>query len=79
MPHIDIPDNLPGIGGLTAFRPETARVLSEFVDILLRQRNSLETGEREIIVSYVSGSTIAFIAIRFTVRLPVMTSAVRKI
>jgi uncharacterized peroxidase-related enzyme len=28
--------------------------LSEFVDILLRQRNSLETGEREIIASYVS-------------------------
>jgi uncharacterized peroxidase-related enzyme len=54
MPHIDIPDDLPGIGGLMAFRPETARVLSEFVDILLRQRNSLETGERELIASYVS-------------------------
>ena len=37
-----------------AFRPETARVLNEFVDILLRQRNSLETGERELIASYVA-------------------------
>ena len=54
MPHIDIPDNLPGIGGLMAFRPETARVLNEFVDILLRQRNSLEPGERELIAAYVA-------------------------
>jgi uncharacterized peroxidase-related enzyme len=54
MAHIKLPEGLPGITGLLAFRPETAepmRVLSEF---LLRGPNSLSSAEREIIATYTS-------------------------
>jgi uncharacterized peroxidase-related enzyme len=54
MPHIAIPDNLPGIRGLFAFRPETAKPLNELVEVLLRQPHSLPSGERELIATYVS-------------------------
>lgn len=54
MPHITIPRNLPGIRGLMAFRPETAKPLNDLVDVLLRQPNSLTTAERELIATYVS-------------------------
>jgi uncharacterized peroxidase-related enzyme len=54
MPHISIPDELPGIRGLMAFRPETAKVLNELVDVMLRRPNSLTPGERELIATYVS-------------------------
>lgn len=54
MPHIPIPNELPGIRGLMAFRPETAKVLNELVDVLLRQPNTLAPGERELIATYVS-------------------------
>ena len=60
MPHIAIPDSLPGIRGLMAFRPETAKVLNELVDVLLRQPNSLSTGERELIATYVSSQNGCF-------------------
>jgi uncharacterized peroxidase-related enzyme len=54
MPHIALPEGLPGIVGLLAYRPETAepmRVLSEF---LLRAPNTLSSAEREIIATYTS-------------------------
>lgn len=54
MPHIAIPNDLPGIRGLMAFRPETAKVLNELVDVLLRQPNTLAPAERELIATYVS-------------------------
>lgn len=54
MTHIPIPDNMPGIRGLFAFRPSTAKPLNDLVDVLLRQPNSLSTGERELIATYVS-------------------------
>ena len=54
MPHIPIPDNLPGIRGLMAFRPEAAKPLNELVDVLLRKPNSLTSAERELIATYVS-------------------------
>ena len=54
MPHISIPDNLTGIRGLMAFRPEAAKPLNELVDVLLRSPNSLSSGERELIATYVS-------------------------
>jgi AhpD family alkylhydroperoxidase len=60
MPHITIPDELPGIRGLMAFRPETARVLNELVDVLLRQPNTLAPGERELIATYVSSENDCF-------------------
>ena len=54
MPHIDLPDGLPGILGPMAFRPETAKPLNELAEVLLRGENSLTRGERELIASHVS-------------------------
>ena len=60
MPHIPIPENLTGIRGLMAFRPETAKPLNEVVDVLLRQPNSLTSAERELIATYVSSRNDCF-------------------
>ncbi len=54
MSHIDLSNDLPGIVGLFAFRPETARPLSTLAETLLRADNSLTRGEREAIAAYVS-------------------------
>jgi len=54
MPHIHLPENLPGIRGLMAFRPDTAQPLNELAEILLRGENTLTRGERELIATYVS-------------------------
>jgi len=54
MPHIDLPQGLPGILGPMAFSPETARPMSELVEVLLRGDNTLTSGERELIAAYVS-------------------------
>jgi uncharacterized peroxidase-related enzyme len=54
MPHIKLPEGLPGIRGAMAFRPETAKHLNELAEILLHQPNSLPAGERELIATYVS-------------------------
>ena len=34
MPHITLPEGLPGIRGPMTFRPETARPLNDLVDVL---------------------------------------------
>jgi uncharacterized peroxidase-related enzyme len=54
MAHITLPPDLPGIRGLMAFRPETAKPLNELVDVLLRGPHTLSPGERELIATYVS-------------------------
>jgi uncharacterized peroxidase-related enzyme len=54
MPHIDLPEGLPGISAGFAFRPETAKPMRELAHILLHEPNSLEPGERELIATYVS-------------------------
>ena len=54
MPHISLPDGLPGIRGPMAFRPDTAKPLNELVDVLLRGPHSLSPGERELIATFVS-------------------------
>jgi uncharacterized peroxidase-related enzyme len=54
MPHIDLPPELPGITSAFAFRPETAKPMQELAEVLLRGGNSLTSGEREMIASYVS-------------------------
>ncbi|MDB5283757.1 MAG: carboxymuconolactone decarboxylase family protein [Bacteroidota bacterium] len=59
MAHIKVPD-LPGIRGLMAFRPETAKVLNELTEVLLRSENSLSRGERELIATYVSSLNDCF-------------------
>ncbi len=54
MPHIKLPEGLPGIRGAMAFRPETAKPLNDLVEILLVGANTLTPGERELIATYVS-------------------------
>ena len=54
MPHIALPEGLPGIRGPMAFRPETAKPINELVDVLLRGPHSLSPGERELIATFVS-------------------------
>jgi uncharacterized peroxidase-related enzyme len=54
MPHIALPDGLPGILGPMHFRPETAKPLNELAEVLLRGESTLTRGERELIAAYVS-------------------------
>jgi uncharacterized peroxidase-related enzyme len=55
MPYIDLQNELPGIRGLMAYSPATAKPLNELAEILLRNdENSLSRGERELIATYVS-------------------------
>jgi uncharacterized peroxidase-related enzyme len=54
MPHIGLPDELPGISAAFAFRPETAKPMRELAHVLLHEPNSLSPGERELIATYVS-------------------------
>ena len=54
MPHIQLPEQLPGISSALAFRPETAKPLRELAHVLLFEPNSLAPGERELIATYVS-------------------------
>jgi uncharacterized peroxidase-related enzyme len=54
MAHIQVSNELPGIRALLAFRPETARPLSELADALLHDAGSLSAGERELIAAHVS-------------------------
>jgi uncharacterized peroxidase-related enzyme len=54
MPHIALPDGLPGIRAAMAFRPETAAPLLQLAEVLLRGESTLARGERELIAAYVS-------------------------
>jgi uncharacterized peroxidase-related enzyme len=54
MPHINLPENIPGIRSLALFRPDTAKHLYDLAQILLRGDSPLSSAERELIASYVS-------------------------
>jgi uncharacterized peroxidase-related enzyme len=54
MPHITLPDGLPGITGPLAFRPETAKPMRALAEFLLRGPNTLSSADREIIATYTS-------------------------
>jgi uncharacterized peroxidase-related enzyme len=54
MAHIPVPEGMPGIRGLMAFRPETALPLNQLVEVLLQGPSTLSKGERELIATYVS-------------------------
>jgi uncharacterized peroxidase-related enzyme len=54
MPHIDLPEGIPGIRSAMTFRPETAEPLCLLAETLLRDENTLSRGERELIAAYVS-------------------------
>jgi uncharacterized peroxidase-related enzyme len=54
MPHIDLPEGVPGIRSAMQFRPETAVHLNALAEQLLRADNTLSRGDRELIAAYVS-------------------------
>lgn len=54
MPHISLPEGVPGISSGFAFRPEIARPMRELAEILLRGPSRLSSAERETIAAYVS-------------------------
>ena len=60
MPHIDLPEGVPGIRSAMVFRPETAAPLLELAEVLLRGENTLTRGERELIAAYVSNLNECF-------------------
>lgn len=61
MTHIDLGNDLPGIRGPMAYRPETAKPLNELAEVLLHdENNTLSRGEREMIGAYVSSLNDCF-------------------
>jgi len=54
VPHIELPEELPGITSAFAFRPETAKPLRALAEVLLRGPSSLTSAERETIAAFVS-------------------------
>lgn len=54
MPHIALSDEVPGIGSLFRYRPDTGQPLKELAETLLRGDSTLTRGERELIAAYVS-------------------------
>ena len=54
MPHINLPEGLPGITSAFAYRPETAKPMRELAEVLLRGPNTLTSAERETIAAFVS-------------------------
>jgi len=52
--YIELGNDIPGIRGLLAYRPQTAQPLGELAEVLLRGDNTLSRGERELIAAYVS-------------------------
>ncbi|MEP7142719.1 MAG: carboxymuconolactone decarboxylase family protein [Ferruginibacter sp.] len=61
MAHINLQNDLPGIRGPMAFRPETAKHLNALAEILLHNdNNTLTRGERELIGAWVSSQNDCF-------------------
>lgn len=54
MPHISLPEGLPGITGLLEYRQDTGQPIREMTQVLLRGPSTLSEGERELIATYVS-------------------------
>jgi uncharacterized peroxidase-related enzyme len=54
MPHIRLPEGVPGILGPMSTSPETTKPLLELAEVLLRGPNTLSSAEREMIATYVS-------------------------
>ena len=54
MPHIPLPEGVPGPRGPMMFRPETALPMGEMAEVLMRGPSTLTLAERELIGTYVS-------------------------
>ncbi len=68
MPHIPLPEHLPGITGLLEYRLDTALPIRELTQILLRGDSTLTLAERELIATVVShGNACRFCTTAHTV------------
>lgn len=54
MPHITLPEGVPGIRSLALYRPETGQHLYALAQVLLRDASPLTPAERELIATHVS-------------------------
>ncbi len=54
MPHITLPEGVPGIRSIFQAYPETARPFQDLTQILMRGPSPLSPGERELIAAFVS-------------------------
>ena len=54
MAHIKLQEGLPGIVGPLTFSPDTAKLLLQLAELLLRGPNTLTSAEREMIAAHVS-------------------------
>jgi len=62
MPHIALPENMPGITAGFAFRPETAAPMRELAHILLHTSGSEDfpSRDRELIAAFVSSRNTCY-------------------
>ena len=62
MPHIALPENLPGITAGFAFRPETARPMRELAHILLHTSGDegFSSRDRELVATFVSSRNTCY-------------------
>ena len=63
MPHITLPEGLPGITAGFAFRPETAQPMRELAHTLLHtsgQKGDLSSRDRELIATFVSSRNTCY-------------------
>ena len=62
MPHITLPEDLPGITGGFAFRPETAKPMRELAHVLLHTsgNDGFSSRDRELIAAFVSSRNACY-------------------
>ena len=60
MPHIALPDNMPGITAGFAYRPDTAKPMRELAHILLHTsgHDGFSSRDRELIATFVSSRNV---------------------
>jgi uncharacterized peroxidase-related enzyme len=62
MPHIALPEEMPGITAGFAFRPETAKPMRELAHILLHTSGNegFSSGDRELVAAFVSSRNTCY-------------------
>jgi uncharacterized peroxidase-related enzyme len=62
MPHIQLPEDMPGITAGFAFRPETAQPLRELAHVLLHASGNegFSSAERELVAAFVSSRNTCY-------------------
>ncbi|MFC5864668.1 carboxymuconolactone decarboxylase family protein [Acidicapsa dinghuensis] len=62
MPHIALPENMPGITAGFAFRPETAKPMRDLAHVLLHESGNegLSSRDRELIAAFVSSRNTCY-------------------